>query len=72
MIRHTFIILPHDSKVRIGNQVEQIRKNPEATIEIIRKEIEANQALIDLLDNDISTEEALDMLDELIPKDKVQ
>ncbi len=34
-------------------------------------EIEAQRAVIDLLDNEISTDEALDMLDELLPKEAV-
>ena len=71
-LRDILDILPHNSKIKIGNQVEQIRKNPERAIEIIRNEIEAQREIINLLDNDISTDEALDMLDELLPKDKLQ
>ncbi len=65
-------LLPHDSKRRLGNQVEMIRKDPERTIEIIRNEIEAQRAILDLLDNPVSTDEALAMLDELLPPESVQ
>ena len=65
-------ILPEDSIRRIGRQVEDIRKNPEAAIEIIRNEIDAKRTIIDLLDNDISTDEALAELDKLLPENKIQ
>jgi hypothetical protein len=64
-------LLPFDSKRRLGNQAELIRKNPEAAIEIIRDEIEAQRAILDLLNNPISTDDALDMLDDLFPKETV-
>ena len=65
-------ILPQESKRRISNQVEYIRKNPDEAIEVIRNEIEAQRTIIDLLDNDVSTDEALTMLDELLEKKPVQ
>jgi hypothetical protein len=71
-LKDIIAILPEDSKRRIGNQVEYIRKNPEQAVEIIRKEIEAQREIINLLDNDITTDEALDMLDGLLPKERVQ
>ena len=71
-IQEIMAILPEDSKRKIGNQVEKIRKSPEQAIQIIRDEIEAQRSIIDLLDNDISTDEALAELDKIIPKDKIQ
>lgn len=61
--------LPHDSKRRLGNQAELIRKNPEQAIEIIRNEVEAQRLILELLDNPVHTDEILEMLDELLPKE---
>jgi len=71
-LRQIINILPEDSKRRIGNRVEYIRENPEEAIEVIRNEIEAQREIINMLDNDISTDEALDMLDKILPKKQVQ
>ncbi len=62
-------ILPEESKIRIGNQVERIKGNPEAVIEIIRREIEAEKAIVDFLNNgNISTDQALKELEDLLRK----
>jgi hypothetical protein len=65
-------ILPEESKKKLAREADMIRNDPEKAVEIIRNEIEAQQSIIDLLDNSISTEEALRQLDELLPKEKVQ
>jgi hypothetical protein len=65
-------LLPHESQRKIANQVEFIRKDPEKAIEVIRNEVEAQREILDLLDNPISTDEALEMLDEIVPKETIQ
>ena len=64
-------ILPEDSKKALGRQADLIRKDPARAIEIIRNQIEANRALIDLLENSMSVDEALRQLDKLLPKEMI-
>lgn len=70
-LRHIISILPEDSKRRLGNQADLIRKNPEEAVEVIRNEVEAARLIIDMLnDKAMTTDEALIALDKLLPKNK--
>lgn len=71
-LKRIIALLPEDSKRTLANKADLIRKDPEGAVEIIRNEIEAQRAILDLLDNPISTDEALRQLDDLLPKDKIQ
>lgn len=67
-------ILPEDAKHEFGRKIELIRQDPERAVELLRNIIEAYRGVIDMLDNRISTDEALAELGKLVPPkpEKVQ
>lgn len=67
-IQEIMRILPESAKQEIGRDIAHIRQNPEAAIKLISDKIRAYREIIDMLDNPISTDEALQKLEKLIPE----
>jgi hypothetical protein len=66
-LRKIMSILPEPARQEIGRDIANINKDPAAVVELIRSKIEAYRHIIDLLDNPISTDEALAELNKLVP-----
>lgn len=59
--------LPEESRDRLVQQLERIKKDPHTMIEIIKQEIAAQHAMVDFLNEGVPTNEALAELERLIP-----
>ena len=68
-IRKILSILPHKARQEVSRDFDRLREDPEAAVEAIRNKILIYEDMMELLDNpNTSTDEALRMLDELIPE----